>query len=145
MLAYMKTLIDDVLTQNTTSTNYPNINECFPATLQIKNAAITEEVGGQAVVESPIDILQEMLLYLNSATSTTYNVTAATYDGATGDMDLTIGSGLAVNTKIVLKTGSLTFTCDKDNNASKTQFQEQLTQHTLLRLQLQAQQVQQLE
>ena len=122
MLAYMKTLIDDVLTQNTPSTNYQTLMSVSPATLQIKNAAITEEVGGQAVVESLIDISRNAIVS-NSATSTTYNVTAATYDGATGDMDLTIGShSLAVNTKIVLKTGSLTFTCDKDNNVSQKSY-----------------------
>ena len=119
MLAYMKTLIDDVLTQNTPSTNYQTLMSVSPATLQIKNATISEEAGAQTVVNNLINVSRDAIVS-NSATSTTYNVTAATYDGATGDMDLTIGShSLAVNTKIIIKTNSLTFTCDKDNNVSQ--------------------------
>ena len=119
MLAYMKTLIDDVLTQNTPSTNYQTLMSVSPATLQIKNATISEEAGAQTVVNNLINISRDAIVS-NSATSTTYNVTAATNDGATGDMDLTIGShSLAVNTKIIIKTNSLTFTCDKDNNVSQ--------------------------
>ena len=119
MLAYMKTLIDDVLTQNTPSTNYQTLMSVSPATLQIKNATISEEAGAQTVVDSLINVSRDAIVS-NSATSTTYNVTAATYDGATGDMDLTIGThSLAVNTKIIIKTNSLTFTCDKDNNVSQ--------------------------
>ena len=61
-------------------------------------------------------------------------------------MDLTIGShSLAVNTKIVLKTGSLTFTCDKDNNVSKNRNSRTIDPLYVIPLQLQAQQVQQLE
>ena len=122
MLAYMKTLIDDVLTQNTPSTNYQTLMSVSPATLQIKNATISEEAGAQTVVNNLINVSRDAIVS-NSATSTTYNVTAATYDGATGDMDLTIGShSLAVNTKIIIKTNSLTFTCDKDNNVSQKSY-----------------------
>ena len=118
MLVYMKTLIDDILTQNTPSTNYQTLMSVSPATLQIKNATISEEPGAQTVVDSLIDISRSALV-ANSATSTTYNVTAATYNGVTGDMDLTIGSHtLPVNTKIILKTNSLTFTCAKDDHAT---------------------------
>ena len=49
-----------------------------------------------------------------------HNVTDATYDQVTGVMVLTIGAnhGLQANTSIKLADNALTFTCDKDNNAT---------------------------
>ena len=59
MLAYMKTLIDDVLTQNTPSTNYQTLMSVSPATLQIKNATISEEAGAQTVVNNLINVSRD--------------------------------------------------------------------------------------
>ena len=48
-----------------------------------------------------------------------YTPTAATYDPATGDMELTIGShSLEINDYVNIATDSLTFTCDMDANGS---------------------------
>ena len=48
-----------------------------------------------------------------------YTPTAATYDPATGDMVLTIGShSLEINDYVNIATDSLTFTCDQDANGS---------------------------
>ena len=51
-----------------------------------------------------------------------YNdVSAATYDAATGDLVLTVGSGHSLNTgtKIKIAESSLTFTCARDDHASE--------------------------
>ena len=49
-----------------------------------------------------------------------HDVTAATYDPATGRMELTIGShSLTAGTSIKIANGSLTFTCAKNNHASQ--------------------------
>lgn len=50
---------------------------------------------------------------------TTFNVTGATYTGATGVLTMTIGShSLIVGQKIIIKGGSLVFTCATDNHAT---------------------------
>ena len=49
-----------------------------------------------------------------------FQPTAGTYNAATGEMVLTVGQhGLAVGSDITLKDNSLTFTCDKDGNATE--------------------------
>ena len=48
-----------------------------------------------------------------------FQPTAGTYNAATGEMVLTVGQhGLAVGSDITLKDNSLTFSCDKDGNAT---------------------------
>ena len=50
---------------------------------------------------------------------TTFNVSGATYTGATGVLTLTIGThSLTVGQKVIIKGGSIVFTCATDNNAT---------------------------
>ena len=52
-----------------------------------------------------------------------YNVSAASYNAATGQLDLTIGAhGLTAGTSIKLAKESLVFTCSKDGNATEHKY-----------------------
>ena len=54
---------------------------------------------------------------------TTFNATGATYDAATGDLVITIGShSLTTASRIKLLTGGITFTCTKDGNDRPTAY-----------------------
>ena len=54
---------------------------------------------------------------------TTFNATGATYDPATGDLVITIGShSLTTSSRIKLLTGGITFTCTKDGNDRPTAY-----------------------
>ena len=60
-------------------------------------------------------------LTVNVGTSTqvSYNVTAANYEASSGIMTMTVGShNLTTGTSIKIAGESLSFTCDKDNNAT---------------------------
>ena len=59
----------------------------------------------------------------SSSSLTTFSVSTATYDAATGDMVLTIGShSLTTASRVSLATESLTFTCTKDGNDRQTAY-----------------------
>ena len=56
----------------------------------------------------------------NNTVYTQFTPTDATYDPATGDMVLTIGShSLTTNDQIKIAAGSIVFTCDSDDNATQ--------------------------
>ena len=95
---------------NTSTKTYPRASD--PASGQaLAITAVTTDTLTVNVGASPI---------------VNYNVTDATYNSATGDLVMTIGNhSLPVNTSIQIAPNSLTFTCDKDGNA---------TQHTYPRV-----------
>ena len=63
-----------------------------------------------------------LTINVGSSPEVKYNVSAASYNAGTGQLDLTIGShGLTAGTSIKIAKESLVFTCSKDGNATRAQ------------------------
>jgi len=117
-LAYIKTLIDDVITQDTPATDYQTARSVSPLTLQVTDSTIVEEAAAQGIIENLIEIPRAALAS-NSATSTNFTVSDATYDPIEGTLEMTIGNhSLAINQKVILRDQGITFTCASDNHAT---------------------------
>ena len=85
----------------------------------------SDPASGQALAITAVTT-DTLTVNVGASPIVNYNVTNATYDSATGVLVMTIGNhSLPVNTSIQIAPNSLTFTCDKDGNA---------TQHTYPRV-----------
>ena len=85
----------------------------------------TDPASGSTLAISAVTT-DTFTINVGSSPIVNHDVTNATYDPATGVLVLTIGNhSLPVNTSIQIAANSLTFTCDKDGNA---------TQHTYPRV-----------
>ena len=85
----------------------------------------SDPASGQALAITAVTT-DTLTINVGASPIVNYDVTDATYDPATGDLEMTIGShSLPVNTSIQIAPNSLTFTCAKDGNA---------TQHTYPRV-----------
>jgi len=79
----------------------------------------TDPASGQALAITAVTT-DTLTINVGASPIVNYNVTNATYNSATGDLVMTIGNhSLPVNTSIQIAPNSLTFTCDKDGNASQ--------------------------
>ena len=85
----------------------------------------SDPASGQALAITAVTT-DTLTVNVGASPIVNYDVTNATYDSATGVLVMTIGNhSLPVNTSIQIAPNSLTFTCDKDGNA---------TQHTYPRV-----------
>jgi len=97
-------------------------NETVEAYRRLKDQTNELIDGDSYEASSRLDASYDEILSILEDKGTKFTPTAATYDPSTGLSVITLGSGhgLTVGRKILLKTGGLIFTCDRDNNTSRT-------------------------
>ena len=96
-------------------------NETVAAYRRLKDQT-NELIDGDSYLASQrLDDGFDEILQILENKGTQFTPTAATYDPSTGLSVITLGSGhgLTKGRKVLLKTGGLIFTCDRDNNTTR--------------------------
>lgn len=97
-------------------------NETIAAYERLKDQT-NELIDGDSYLASQrLDDGYDEILEILDNKGTSFTPTAATYDPETGLSVITLGSGhgLTVGRYVLLRTGGLIFTCDRDNNTTRT-------------------------
>ena len=97
-------------------------NETVAAYKRLKDQT-NELIDGDSYLASQrLDDGYDEIIKILENSDTQFTPINATYDAETGKSVITLGSGHGITkgSKILLKTGGLIFTCDRDNNTSRT-------------------------
>ena len=97
-------------------------NETVAAYKRLKDQT-NELIDGDSYLASErLDASFDEILSILENKGKQFTPTAATYDPSTGLSVITLGTGhgLTVGRKVLLKTGGLVFTCDRDNNVARS-------------------------
>ena len=97
-------------------------NETVAAYRRLKDQT-NELIDGDSYLASErLDAGYDQILEILENKGKQFTPSAATYDPETGLSVITLGTGhgLTVGRKVLLKTGGLVFTCDRDNNTTRT-------------------------
>ena len=97
-------------------------NETVSAYKRLKDQTNELIDGDSYIASARLDSGYDEILQILENKGTQFTPTAATYDPSTGYSVITLGEGhgLTVGRKVLLKTGGLIFTCDRDNNVART-------------------------